>query len=80
MEIAASSGTKKIIALLFFLVAAAGALFLALWPSISQKMQEAKITNFQQCAAAGYPVVQSDIRLCSLPNGKFFVQQVVPEK
>lgn len=36
-----------------------------------------KIINFEQCAAAGYPVMQSYPPQCTLPNGKFFVQQVV---
>lgn len=35
------------------------------------------ISNFEQCAAAGYPVMQSYPPECTLPNGKFFVQQVV---
>jgi len=39
-----------------------------------------KITNFQQCAAAGYPVMQSYPPQCTLPNGRFFVQQVVEQK
>ncbi len=38
------------------------------------------ISNFQECAAAGYPVMQSYPRQCTLPNGKFFVEQVVPER
>lgn len=39
-----------------------------------------KVTNFQQCAAAGYPVMQSYPRQCTLPIGKIFVEQLVPEK
>lgn len=39
-----------------------------------------KITNFEQCAAAGYPVMQSYPRQCTLPSGKFFVEQMVREK
>jgi hypothetical protein len=39
-----------------------------------------KITNFQQCAAAGYPVMQSYPPECTLPNGRFFVQQVIEQR
>ena len=42
-----------------------------------QKPATAKITTFEQCAAAGYPVMQSYPPQCTLPSGKFFVQQLV---
>jgi uncharacterized membrane protein len=81
MEIIGSSGSgKKIIAILFFLVAAFAIIFLALYPSLKKSNQQASVTNFQQCAAAGYPVMQSYPRECTLPDGKFFVEQNVPER
>ena len=38
-----------------------------------------KIKTFADCKAAGYPVVTSDIRICTLPNNFFFVDPIVPE-
>lgn len=35
-----------------------------------------KIQSFEACAEAGYPVMQSYPRQCTLPSGKFFVEQV----
>ena len=34
-----------------------------------------KIINFEQCTAAGYPVMQSYPPQCTLPNGQIFIQQ-----
>ena len=74
------SGGKQIVALLLCLIAAGLVMFLIFYPSLKKKAEAPKITNFQQCVAAGYPVMQSYPPECSLPNGQFFVQQVVPEK
>jgi hypothetical protein len=71
---------KQIIALLFCLIAAGVAIFIIFYPSLRKNAQAPKITNFQQCAAAGYPVTNILQPECALPNGQFFVQQVVPEK
>lgn len=70
---------KKVIAILFFLLAAFAVIFYFLYPALSKKPAE-NITNFQQCAAAGYPVMESYPRQCSLPNGRFFVEQTMPER
>ena len=37
------------------------------------------ISSFDDCVKAGYPVMQSYPPQCALPNGKFFVQRVVPQ-
>ncbi|MBW2997559.1 hypothetical protein KY349_04430 [Candidatus Woesearchaeota archaeon] len=43
-----------------------------------------KIENFEQCAAAGYPVMESYPRKCAVPDGETFVEEidepVVPEE
>ncbi len=36
-----------------------------------------KISNFQECAAAGYPVMQSYPRQCGAPGGRMFIEQTV---
>lgn len=74
------SGGKKIIALLCCLIAAGVVMFLIFYPSLKKNAEAPKITNFQECVAAGYKVMQSYPPECSLPNGNFFVQQVVPER
>jgi hypothetical protein len=76
----ATSGGKQIIALLLCIIAFAVVMFIIFYPSLKKQSQAPKITNFQQCVAAGYPVMQSYPPECSLPNGQFFTQQVVPER
>lgn len=71
---------KKVIAILFFLLAAAAIVFVSLYPTFKKGSQNAQITNFDQCVAAGYPVMESYPRQCTLPGGRFFVEQVVPER
>lgn len=63
----------------FFLLALiAIAVLIIIWQL--QKNPWDNIRDFNSCAKAGYPVIQSYPPQCSLPNGKFFVQQVVPAK
>ena len=35
-----------------------------------------KITNFEECAAAGYPVMESYPRQCKTPDGRNFVETI----
>lgn len=37
---------------------------------------EEKITSFEECAKAGYPVLESYPRQCETPDGKIFVEKV----
>lgn len=59
---------------ILFILAASVALyyFLVVYP----KIQMNKITNYDQCAAAGYPIQESYPSKCVLPNGKSFTQVV----
>jgi hypothetical protein len=47
---------------------------------IAAGKHQKSITDFEQCAAAGYPVTQSYPPQCTLPNGRFFVRQLMPER
>jgi hypothetical protein len=47
---------------------------------IAKTKPQKPISNFEQCVAAGYPVMQSYPPQCTLPNGKFFVQKIVPQQ
>ena len=38
------------------------------------------IKTFEDCAAAGYPVMQSYPRQCDTPGGKIFVEKWISEK
>ena len=71
---------KKIIALLFFLLAAAAVFYVSFSPSVKKNANKPKVTNFEECAAAGYPVMQSYPEQCTAPGGGFFIKQVVPER
>lgn len=46
----------------------------------AQHPPKPKVKNFEECKAAGYPIMESYPRQCSVPGGKFFVEQIVPEK
>jgi len=37
------------------------------------------VRNFQECAAAGYPVMESYPRQCKAPGTQFYVEQLIPE-
>lgn len=68
---------KKIhlyLAFFLFIIAIIGVIILV-WHF--QPPPYAKIQNFDDCVKAGYPVMQSYPPECNLPNGKFFVQQLV---
>jgi hypothetical protein len=45
-----------------------------------QKKPFEDINTFTDCVKAGYPVMKSYPEQCTLPNGKFFVSQVLPER
>src|SRR6185295_16627757 len=40
----------------------------------------AKVTSFEECVKAGYPVMESYPRQCRAPDGKTFVEQINSEQ
>jgi hypothetical protein len=58
----------------FLFVFAAVAVVIILYARGGKSGKPSQITNFEQCSAAGYPVMQSYPRQCSLPDGRFFVE------
>ncbi len=44
----------------------------------SKPLESAVISNFEECAAAGYPVMESYPRQCRTPDGRLFVEAVPP--
>ena len=59
----------KVIVMIFIIVVV---IFLV----ITSFYKESKISNFEECAAAGYPVGESYPRQCWTPGGKHFVEDV----
>jgi hypothetical protein len=45
-----------------------------------QKNPYSKITNFDDCVKAGYKLTQGYPMSCTMPNGRSFVRQIVPER
>lgn len=67
---------KKIIAILFFILTASVVIFLIIYPTL-KKSDTITIHTFEQCVRAGYPVLESYPRQCSLPDGKFFTETIL---
>jgi hypothetical protein len=65
---------------LFLVIFVAVAVAIVLNRAQPQTDKFAGIKTFSDCAGAGYPVMQSYPRQCSLPNGKFFVEQLVAQE
>ena len=45
-------------------------------PQLSASPSPEPIANFSECAAAGYPVLESYPRLCRTPDGRSFTEEV----
>jgi hypothetical protein len=70
---------KKIIATLFFLLAAIAAVFLVMYPKFKETKSRPKINSFEECVAQGYEVFSIAPRQCNA-GGKNFVESFIPEK
>ena len=66
-----SSGTLIAIAIVLSII---GALLLA-FAQNRQQGQLLSITNFDECAAAGYPIMESYPEQCRTPDGRTFVNE-----
>lgn len=70
---------KRIIAILLFLLAAGVVIFLILYPKFKETKLRPQVKDFEDCVKAGYPVMESYPRQCSLPSGRFFVENFIPQ-
>ncbi len=68
---------KKNIAIMFFLLAAVTVIFLILYPSLKKRQEVKSIKSFEECVKAGYPIMESYPRQCTVPSGNFFVESCV---
>jgi hypothetical protein len=64
---------KKIIALV---LAALAALAIWLWLSWRAEAPAGEILSFDDCAAAGYPIMESYPARCATPDGRSFTQDI----
>ena len=52
------------------------AIFMLAFDSIQKKEQLFSITTFEECAAAGYPIMESYPEQCRTPDGRTFVHDI----
>jgi hypothetical protein len=65
---------KKIIALFFFLLAFLLVIVFWQWKFIARTSVEKPVNSFEQCAQAGYQILESYPRQCRTPSGKLFFE------
>lgn len=74
------AGTNKVYLGFFLFLFVCVAMVIVLYRQQEKSDKLSKIQTFQDCAAAGYPIMESYPRQCSLPNGKFFVETVTSQE
>ena len=68
-----------LIALLMALILGAGVGYLFGYDHGAQTVTEEMIGSFEECAAAGYPVMESYPEQCRTPEGQLFVREIPEE-
>ena len=67
--------------LLFFIFVIVFLLAVAyLWNNPNSQPSYKKVKTFDDCAKAGFPVMESYPRICSLPDGRSFTDSFMPER
>ena len=61
-------------------ITAAGLAFFSYNNTITDNNEASAITTFEQCAAAGYPIMESYPEQCQTPDGRMFVRTITPAK
>jgi len=72
---------KKTIAvtlIIFVLLALLGVVILGVL--FSSTIGIRRVGSFEECAAAGYPVMESYPRQCKTPDGRIFVEEIMPSE
>jgi hypothetical protein len=64
---------KKIIFIVLIAIILLSAVFFTIWRN-NKKI--AAITNFEECAAAGYPILESYPEQCRTPDGRSFTRDI----
>src|SRR3989344_3124363 len=71
---------KFLIVVVLILVAAVAVVSLVFDLFSGPIAPESRATNFDECAAAGYPVMESYPRQCRMPDGRNFVEEIADDK
>jgi len=64
---------KKTILLLIIIVSAA---VFMLWNQKKTEESDAAVNNFEECAAQGYPILETYPSQCKTPSGKTFIEDI----
>ena len=66
---------KSLVITLLIIISLAGGFFL--WSSSMQRQEQIhSIASFEDCAAAGYPIIESYPEQCRTPDGRTFVRDI----
>ncbi|MBY0110704.1 hypothetical protein K2Y00_01730 [Patescibacteria group bacterium] len=68
-----------LVALLFALILGAGMGYLFGYDHGVQTTTQEMIDSFEECAAAGYPVMESYPEQCRTPDGQLFIREIPEE-
>ena len=63
--------------LLLFLFVLVMLIVAALFIQTGKPKRSVKVTNFEQCQSAGFPVLESYPRQCTTPDGRLFVESMM---
>lgn len=61
------------------IVAVIIALGIAMLPVVQQRESQPMVNSFEECAAAGYPIMESYPEQCRTPDGRNFVHEIPPQ-
>lgn len=67
---------RRAVITLFSLLLAFAAIFLAVYPMLKKPKPKPAVKSFQECAAAGYPVMESYPRQCRDSSGVMFTEEI----
>lgn len=67
---------RRVIITLFSLLLAFAAIFLAVYPMLKKPKPKPAVKSFEECAAAGYPVMESYPRQCRDSAGTLFHEDI----
>jgi hypothetical protein len=70
---------KKIIATMFFILAACLVIFWAAYGRVKEQKKLPQVNNFEECAKAGYAVMESYPRQCRDAKGQLFFETVIEQ-
>jgi predicted membrane-bound mannosyltransferase len=67
---------KVVLAILLIVICSAGFYFI----SVNTESEVVEINSYEECVAAGYPIMESYPEQCATPDGKNFTRELTPEE